>query len=138
MQTGYDGKGFGDQVREMARKERIEAKSLVWQNRLKRKRKRPSKLEQSQDQPVITVDTVDPTPAGAASKIPQFISDQLSHSIGTPDNGRRDVYLDDIEQRETFDNLARRSRTYVDRERANESNVDQVGYDRISPITTEV
>ena len=87
---------------------------------------------------MITVDTVDPTPVGAASKVPQFISDQLSHSIGTPDNGRRDVYLDDIEQRETFDNLARRSRTYVDRERANESNVDQVGYDRISPITTEV
>ena len=48
--TGY-GKGFGDQVKAMARKERIAAKARVWQNRLSRRKKHSSHAEQSEEHP---------------------------------------------------------------------------------------
>ena len=125
----------------MARKDRIEAKSLVWQNRLQRKRKRRQPHERSADHPAIGVHRVDPTPAGATGPgdASVGVSDRLSHSIGTPTSGRRDVYLDDLEQRPAYDALHRRSRTYVPGGAGagpDASVHEAVTYGRISPLTT--
>ena len=68
--------------------------------------------------PQIAVQRVDPSPRDypdGTPASPQYLSDQLSRSIGTPpETGRRDVYLNELDARpETYGNLHRRSRTNV-------------------------